>query len=93
MAKQTIDPASDGAGSRKKDAVLKSSALFASCPSFESSSRRGQVVTKVIGSSEEGTVDSVLTCLNSIILFPCSYRLISLAAIPVYLHAGELLCD
>ena len=47
----------------------------------------GQAVTKVIGSSEEGIVDSVLACLNSIILFSCSYQPISLVATPVHPHA------
>ena len=73
-------------GSCKKDAVWNSSAVLARQDEVEIIGA-GQAITKVIGSSEEGTVDSVLACLNSIILFSCSYQLISLATMPVHLHA------
>ena len=61
-------------GSCKRDAVWNSSAVLDRQDEVEIFGA-GQAVTKVISSSEEGTVDSVLACLNSIILFSCSFQL------------------
>ena len=73
-------------GSCKRDAVWNSSAVLARQDEVEIVGR-GSGHNYGDGSFEVGTVDSVLACLNSIILFSCSYQLISLATMPVHQHA------
>ena len=83
-------------GSCKRDAVWNSCAVLAHQDEVEIFGA-GQAVTKVIGSSEEGTVDSVLTRLRldyTILMFlsPISLFLLQ-QCLYISMHADQLLCD